>query len=292
MSGKANLLLGPMVRYVSGTEATVWVETDAACEVEVLGAEAPTFEIAGHHYALVCITDLEPGEMYEYDVALDGERAWPEPDSEFPPSVISTLEPEGKTDLVFASCRVALPHTEPYTLRKDEDERGREIDSLHVLALQMLENDRSDFPEAILMLGDQVYADEVSPKVREFIEERRAETAGPDSAPLDEVADFEEYTRLYWEAWSEPVIRWLLSTVSTSMIFDDHDVHDDWNISAIVGRGHARQGVVARPDHGRVHELLGLPARRQPVTGRARRGRALPVGHPSRRRRDFHPAPA
>ena len=82
------------------------------------------------------------------------------------------------------------------------------------------------------MLGDQVYADEVSPKVKEFIEERRGDGEDDeDAAPLDQVADFEEYTRLYWEAWSDPVIRWLLSTVSTSMIFDDHDVHDDWNIS-------------------------------------------------------------
>ena len=44
--------------------------------------------------------------------------------------------------------------------------------------------------------------------------------------------DFEEYTRLYRESWGEPAMRWLLSTVSTAMIFDDHDVHDDWNISA------------------------------------------------------------
>jgi hypothetical protein len=45
------------------------------------------------------------------------------------------------------------------------------------------------------------------------------------------VLDFEDYTRLYLESWSEPAIRWLFSTVSTAMIFDDHDVHDDWNIS-------------------------------------------------------------
>ncbi len=45
------------------------------------------------------------------------------------------------------------------------------------------------------------------------------------------MADFEEYTRLYREAWSDPDIRWLLSTVPSTMIFDDHDVHDDWNIS-------------------------------------------------------------
>jgi hypothetical protein len=228
----AEIVLGPMVRYVGTDEATVWVETDSACEVRVLDSSAGTFEISGHHYAIVCIRGLEPGTQTEYEVHLDGERAWPEEGAEFPPSVISTLKEDGKNDLVFASCRVALPHEKPYNLRKDEDDRGREIDALYVLARQMLENDRSDFPEAILMLGDQVYADEVSPEVKEFIQERRGgDEHDEDEAPLDQVADFEEYTRLYWEAWSEPVIRWLLSTVSTSMIFDDHDVHDDWNIS-------------------------------------------------------------
>ena len=37
--------------------------------------------------------------------------------------------------------------------------------------------------------------------------------------------------RLYCASWGEPVIRWLLSTVPSAMIFDDHDVHDDWNTS-------------------------------------------------------------
>jgi hypothetical protein len=45
------------------------------------------------------------------------------------------------------------------------------------------------------------------------------------------VADFEEYTRLYLESWSDPVIRWLFSTASIAMVIDDHDMHDDWNIS-------------------------------------------------------------
>jgi hypothetical protein len=49
--------------------------------------------------------------------------------------------------------------------------------------------------------------------------------------PHTEVANFEEYTRLYRESWSEPTARWLLSTMPTSMIFDDHDVRDDWNTS-------------------------------------------------------------
>ena len=87
------LILGPLLRYASETDATVWVETDAACEVEVLGHRTKTFEIEGHHYALVMITDLEPGETYPYEVSLDGERVWPEDD--FPPSVIRTISPDG-----------------------------------------------------------------------------------------------------------------------------------------------------------------------------------------------------
>ena len=79
----------------------------------------------------------------------------------------------------------------------------------------------------MILLGDQVYADEVSPDVREFIRSRR----DPEVPPGETVADFEEYTRLYWESWGEPYMRWLLSTVPSSMIFDDHDVHDDWNTS-------------------------------------------------------------
>jgi hypothetical protein len=45
------------------------------------------------------------------------------------------------------------------------------------------------------------------------------------------VSDFEEYARIYRDAWSDPAIRWLLSTVPSAMIFDDHEVGDDWNIS-------------------------------------------------------------
>jgi hypothetical protein len=67
----------------------------------------------------------------------------------------------------------------------------------------------------------------VSPATRDFIRTRR----DPSQPPGEEVADFEEYTHLYLDSWSDPTIRWLLSTVSSAMIFDDHDVHDDWNTS-------------------------------------------------------------
>ena len=85
------LLLGPMLRYVSDTEATIWVETDARCEVGVLDATEPTFEVDGHHYALVWLESLEPGSTTPYTVELDGEERWPLPDSELPARLIRTL---------------------------------------------------------------------------------------------------------------------------------------------------------------------------------------------------------
>ncbi len=234
----AGLVLGPLLRYVGETDATVWVETDGACEVGILGCSEPTFEIAGHHYALVHCQGLEPGSVTPYEVTLDGVRVWPETDSRFPPSVIHTPRRDGRVKLVFGSCRVAAPHEPPYSLGKDEDERGREVDALRGLAMRMRRRSPEEWPHALIMLGDQVYADEVSPKVHAALHERRDVTV----PPYDTVADFEEYTLLYHEAWGDDYIRWLLSTVATAMIFDDHDVHDDWNTSQDWVRAMRAQG--------------------------------------------------
>ncbi|HEX2740056.1 MAG TPA: alkaline phosphatase D family protein [Rubrobacter sp.] len=221
------LNLGPLLRYTGESDATVWVESDAACEVEVLGHKTRTFEIEGHHYALVEITDLEPGETYEYQVSLDGAKVWPDDEHDFPPSVIRTIAPDGELNLSYGSCRVSVPHEPPYTLPADAHKEAYERDALQALALRMMNEPHERWPDALLLLGDQIYADEVSEGALEFIHSRR-DTSEP---PGEQIADFEEYTRLYWDAWRDPVTRWLLSTVPSAMIFDDHDVDDDWNIS-------------------------------------------------------------
>jgi hypothetical protein len=222
------LILGPLLRYVGETDAVIWVETDSPCEVEVLGTRDRTFCICGHHYGLVRAEGLEPGTWHEYEVLLNGRRVWPQPSSEFPPSAFRTYPKDGPLQLVFGSCRLAVPHEPPYSLRKDEDPRGREIDALRTMAVQLRDEPRERRPDVLMLLGDQVYADELPPATAAFVESRR-DTTEP---PGERVLDFEDYTRLYRESWEDPAIRWLLSTVSTAMIFDDHDVHDDWNISA------------------------------------------------------------
>lgn len=225
----ANLLIGPMLRYVSDSEATVWVETDGPCRVEVLGHRSDTFQVNARHYAIVAISGLTPASCVEYEVHLDGVRHWPEAGGgEWPPSRIRTLPGTGALELIFGSCRVTRPHREPYTRSPDEHELGMGVDALAALAARMRDQPPDDWPHMLLLLGDQVYADEVSPETATFIRARRDVRV----APGLEVEGFEEYARLYREAWSEPTLRWLLSTLPTAMIFDDHDVHDDWNTSA------------------------------------------------------------
>jgi hypothetical protein len=222
------LVLGPLLRYVSETAATIWVETDRACLVEILGYQARTFEVVGHHYGLVLLEGLPPGTEREYQVTLDGAVRWPEPRSSFPPSVLRTLKPGRALRLAFGSCRIAELPVPRRRRAQSRHEQEHGADALIACAQDLLAAPHDRWPDVMLLIGDQVYADEVGPATRQFIQTRR----DPSDAPGYQIADFTEYCFLYREAWSEPSVRWLLSVVPTAMIFDDHDVHDDWNISA------------------------------------------------------------
>jgi PhoD-like phosphatase len=217
------LVLGPLLRYVDQTSATVWVEVGRAAEVSVRTAgktfAAPTFSAHGHHYALVEIDGLAPGSMQDYTVAIDGENVWPPAGSPYPPSRISTLDFTKPLRLAFGSCRTSVPHDR-------EGNRSHGVDALRAYALRMA-GDAEKWPDAVLFLGDQVYADETSDAMQEFIRSRR-DISEP---PGEELKDYEEYTHLYWLAWTDPANRWLLSTLPSAMIFDDHDIRDDWNTS-------------------------------------------------------------
>ncbi|MGV9450995.1 alkaline phosphatase D family protein [Streptomyces sp. NPDC003635] len=219
------LRLGPLLRYADGSSATVWVETSRPCTAEVRGeggarGESRTFQVSGHHYALVEVSGLTPGTTQPYEVLLDGALVWPLPDSPFPPSVIRTPAPDDTVRVAFGSCRWAAP--------PDGGEDPVGPDALDTLAARIAADPEGERPDVLVLLGDQVYADEVSEDTRRWLAARRDLSEPPGA----EVADYEEYTHLYYESWLDPEVRWLLSTVPSCMIFDDHDVIDDWNTSA------------------------------------------------------------
>ncbi|UNO42303.1 alkaline phosphatase D family protein [Streptomyces sp. MST-110588] len=236
----AGLRLGPLLRYVDEDSATVWVETDRPCEVHVrcdsgAGGAERTWQVAGHHYALVPVTGLTPGDETPYRVLLDGQEVWPLPDGRFPASTIRTLpastgpqEGNGpgqaqrsELRIAFGSCRWSAPPAD-----SSHDPIGP--DALNALAHALSSDPGRDRPDVLILLGDQVYADQTSDATARLLAEHR-DLSQP---PWKQVANYEEYTHLYYESWLDPEVRWLLSTVPTCMIFDDHDVIDDWNTSA------------------------------------------------------------
>ncbi len=228
-------MLGPLIRYVDETSASIWVKTLEAARVTVRAGghtwHARTFAVHGHHYALVVADGLEPGTVTPYSVDLDGVTVWPLPEGQrdadqdakggdYPVSVIPTLEPGKPLRLAFGSCRTSVAHD-----KEGNDSHG--VDALRALALTMATDPEVRWPDLVLFLGDQVYADETTPEMQDFIRSRR----DIEVPPGKELKDFEEYAYLYQLAWRDPLNRWLLSTLPSSMIFDDHDVRDDWNTS-------------------------------------------------------------
>ncbi|WP_018253702.1 alkaline phosphatase D family protein [Salinispora mooreana] len=224
----ADLLVGPLLRRVVGTRATIWVETSAPATVTVRTADgatgtAPTFSAYQHHYALVVVSGLSPDTASSYEVLLDGEPVWPLP-GPYRPSVIRTRAADDRDQpvrLVFGSCRETTQHATARRLPPDAlDAYARGLAATP---------DPAELPDLLVLLGDQVYADETSPTVRRLLRRRRRRPVG---APVDQVVSFDEYTKLYLESWRAPETRWLLSTVPSVMIFDDHEIVDDWNTSA------------------------------------------------------------
>ncbi|BAL92274.1 hypothetical protein AMIS_70540 [Actinoplanes missouriensis 431] len=223
----AQLLIGPVLRRVTGDSATIWVETSAPAQVRVeadsgASGSATTFCAYGHHYALVVVAGLAPDSAQAYTVTLDDRVVWPAAGSPYPPSVIRTRATDDRdqpVSLAFGSCREAT---------HESSRRRLPPDALDAFARRLMA-EPMERPDLLVLLGDQVYADETSAKVRRYLKRRRR---NGHRGPQDQVVTFEEYTKLYLESWRDPEVRWLFSTVPSVMIFDDHELIDDWNTSA------------------------------------------------------------
>lgn len=222
-----SLRLGPQLRHVGISTATVWMETDSPCDVRVrlengVVSTTRTFTVHGHHYAVCEIEGLPSGAALTYEVFLGEDRVWPEPESPMPPSVVRTLDQAAPTRLLYGSCHTPTGDTPEGLVRYGPDLLRA---TARRLAAEPVEGNL-----VLMLIGDQVYADELQEPMRAFLHQVREQD--DDGAPDDEVVRYGEYAELYRQAWSDPQVRWLLSTVPTLMVFDDHDIRDDWNTSA------------------------------------------------------------
>ena len=105
------LLVGPVLRHVGTTDATVWVETDGPCEVRVLGARERTWTrerppLRARHRRRARARHRPPRTRS----ASTASAVWPPPTRPVRPSRIRTLPPPdsdaaGRVRIAFGSCR-------------------------------------------------------------------------------------------------------------------------------------------------------------------------------------------
>ena len=234
----AGLRLGPLLRYVdweTGHRDRLGRGRPAVHGRSALrgrrGGHAPApSQIAGHHYALVVVTGLTPGTTTAYEVLL-GRRAGlaARPDSPFPASTIThPRRPRGRT-------RSPRPSGSPSAPAAGPRHRPRERRTTRSAPTRSTPwppgSPPTPAPHAPTCCSCwATRCTRTRPRRRPAAGSPPAATCA--SRPAPQVADYEEYTRLYDESWLDPEVRWLLSTVPSCMIFDDHDVIDDWNTSA------------------------------------------------------------
>lgn len=228
------LLVGPLVRAVLSDKVAIWTEWSAPCEVtlmasadstELLTGQSPalltvsgrTVNVGGHFYALLVLSGLQAGTWYDYRLSATSLSA--PADISFEPEEGTLLQcfhtldlPEvgGALRLMYGSCR-NLSETAPDALnafgswlRRFRDER------------------ESRWPHLLLLVGDQIYADEPVESQSHQSHQKRPEQ------PI--VQSFEDYAGHYSRAWtSDEGIRQVLAALPTAMIFDDHEITNGWN---------------------------------------------------------------
>jgi phosphodiesterase/alkaline phosphatase D-like protein len=220
------ILVGPLLRAVSSTCATIWVEVSQPAFVSLLlvspddpdlslSLTTPTVPVGGYFYATLQIATLRPFTWYSYKLIITTQ------DHSEPKSTISsdsydfrTLSsqtapsslPGSALRVAYGSCR-NLAHPKEDTLSAYGD----------WLAQHVAERDTL-WPQALLLIGDQIYADEIPPQNDVFPEGQAA------------ALTFADFATLYRYVWTNtPGIRSLLAHIPSFMIFDDHEITNNWN---------------------------------------------------------------
>ena len=173
-------------------------------------------------------TGLEPASRYEYEVRLDGEVRWPRAGL----GAAAERDPHRRRRARTSTSASAPAGSRFRTRRPSPNRKTRPRSATRSTPSGSW---RSRWRRASATTGPSSCSCSATRSTSTRARRRRARRsrngAAPTPRPFDEVTDFEEYTWLYQESWEEPLIRWLFSNVSVSMLWDDHDMSDDWNIS-------------------------------------------------------------
>lgn len=199
------MILGPLVGGVHPYGARLWARADAQTMLYAWVGQQPDLRDARYVGAalltaetgfagVVEVQGLQPNTRYHYALLL--EEGPPDPAAGPYPTFVTAPEPEQPVPFAFAFGSCFLP-------RVPEDERI-------FMALNRA-REQEDVRFALL-LGDQVYADDW-----------RYNGLGRVAQTVD------DYRAVYAHVWGRPAWRQAFANLPVFMIWDDHEVDDDWH---------------------------------------------------------------
>ena len=212
--------VGPLVRATSTTSVVIWAECAQAETValyaqplheqgDVVTTTVSTVMVGGRHYVAPQLQGLQPGTWYRYQLisANSKEPLWGQTTP--PVQYFRTFDQSaGQTlRIAYGSCR------------KTTDQATDVLNSFGNWLTAHQEEREQVWPHTLLLIGDQIYADDPPPAlIRQY-------------AHLQQGARiFEDFALIYEHAWTyADGIRQVLAVLPTFMIFDDHEITNNWN---------------------------------------------------------------
>ncbi|HEY7414416.1 MAG TPA: alkaline phosphatase D family protein, partial [Ktedonobacteraceae bacterium] len=174
-----------------------------------------TVAAGGRYYAAPQLDGLQPATWYTYRLDTSEQEQKGAHLQCFRTLDISVTDQSSRQEtkaslrLVYGSCRK--------TDRPDIDALGTFASWL----LHRFEQRETEWPHLLLLIGDQIYADEPSSAIIQKYPQLRGGARC-----------FEDFALQHEYAWTqEEGVRQVLAIVPTFMIFDDHEILNDWNIS-------------------------------------------------------------
>ncbi|MCA9669376.1 MAG: alkaline phosphatase family protein [Myxococcales bacterium] len=198
----AKVLVGPVVGKVTDSEAHILVEVDALAKVTCklvsdTGETSLTYDMAPPGPRTFHFTGLEPEQRYE--IVFEGV-------DDAPAGRFRTFAKHPRRlTLAVVSCN--------FTVRRGDTDLWADL--YH----RFVEPEKIDM---VLHVGDQIYGDQAFSWCVD-----KAGGAFPLVQPIEEQCR-ERYRELYRLAWRHPATRDVLACVPNLMIWDDHEIRDDW----------------------------------------------------------------
>ena len=236
--------VGPIVRATSDSSVQIWAEYAFPCTVTLTVVEqnataenkpttrsVHTVKVGVHHYTLIYLNGLQPATWYTYELVI---KLFDETEQATLASEEEVIQQDAnKLMQCFRTMDVVEPHSgqsEQATrqlriaygsCRKSEEQSIDALAAFRNWLMDRYEQREEAWPHLLLLIGDQIYADEPPA----FLKRTYPQLAHGAST-------FEDFTLLYNHAWTKNKdVRQVLAVLPTYMIFDDHEITNNWNVS-------------------------------------------------------------